>query len=425
MTISSSLNAGVAGLNANAARLASISDNIANSGTYGYKRAEAEFFQMVNAGNNSGSYSAGGVRTSTMRLIDERGALIGTTNATDIAINGRGFLPVQTTGRDTLLTTTGSFRADENGILTTDSGLTLLGWPANPDGTIPAMARDSLAALQPVTVNGNQFVSNPTTAMKMAVNLPATGTVAGADGAPISQTMEYFDNLGTSQKLTMTFTPTVPAAGGSNEWTMTVTDGATGAEVGEYVLTFDESQVGGGTLASVTTVSGGAYDPATGKMVLGLSDGPVSFEIGKPGATNGMTQLSDTYAPTIVTKNGSAVGSLVSVEIDEKGMVHALYDQGFSRVIYQVPVVDVTNPNGLQSMEGQTYRITPDAGNFYLWTAGEGPTGTTQGYMREESATDVAQELTHLIQTQHAYSSNAKIIQTVDQMLQETTNLKR
>ncbi len=37
MSISSSLNAGVAGLAANATRLATISDNIANSGTYGYK----------------------------------------------------------------------------------------------------------------------------------------------------------------------------------------------------------------------------------------------------------------------------------------------------------------------------------------------------------------------------------------------------
>lgn len=43
MTISSSLNAGVAGLNANANKLASIADNIANSSTYGYKRAETDF----------------------------------------------------------------------------------------------------------------------------------------------------------------------------------------------------------------------------------------------------------------------------------------------------------------------------------------------------------------------------------------------
>ena len=53
MTISSSLNAGVAGLNANAARLASIADNISNSGTFGYKRARTDFESLVVGGTHS------------------------------------------------------------------------------------------------------------------------------------------------------------------------------------------------------------------------------------------------------------------------------------------------------------------------------------------------------------------------------------
>jgi len=43
MTISSSLNASVAGLAANASRLATISDNIANSATHGYRRVKTDF----------------------------------------------------------------------------------------------------------------------------------------------------------------------------------------------------------------------------------------------------------------------------------------------------------------------------------------------------------------------------------------------
>ena len=77
MTISSSLNAGVAGLNANASRLATISDNIANSSTYGYKRAETDFHALVN-GSSSTKYSAGGVRTSSARLIEYRCSTDGT-----------------------------------------------------------------------------------------------------------------------------------------------------------------------------------------------------------------------------------------------------------------------------------------------------------------------------------------------------------
>jgi flagellar hook protein FlgE len=95
MTISSSLSAGVAGLNANATRLASISDNIANSSTFGYKRASTDFTSMViTSSRGAGTYSAGGVRASTVRLIDERGDLVGTGNPLDLAIAGRGMLPV-------------------------------------------------------------------------------------------------------------------------------------------------------------------------------------------------------------------------------------------------------------------------------------------------------------------------------------------
>jgi len=91
MTISSSLNASVAGLAANASRLATISDNIANSATYGYRRVQADFHSMVIA-STGGTYSAGGVRTTTQRLIDQGGALTSTANPTDLAVRVRGFL---------------------------------------------------------------------------------------------------------------------------------------------------------------------------------------------------------------------------------------------------------------------------------------------------------------------------------------------
>ena len=434
MTISSSLNAGVAGLNANATRLATIADNIANSGTYGYKRAMADFQAMVNSGTSPSGYAAGGVRSSTMRLIDERGPLIASANPTDIAIDGRGFLPVTdinainggaTSNYPISLTTTGSFRPDANGVLRTQSGHVLMGWPAAANGTLPAFPRDSMSGLEPVRVDRNQFVANPTTEMTFGINLPATETAAGALGDALNLTVEYFGNLGTSETLDVTFTPTIPTTGSSNEWTMEITDSATGTVVGEYTLTFDATATAGGTLASVTTVTGGAFDPLTGRVALTLPGGAIDLNIGIPGSSAGMTQLSSTYSPTAISKNGSPVGTLVSVEIDDNGYLHAIYDQGFSRRIYQIPVVDVANPNGLVSLSDQAYQLSQASGSFFLWNAGEGPTGSTAGFSREQSATDVAGELTSLIQTQRAYSSNAKIIQTVDEMLQETTNIKR
>lgn len=444
MSISSSLNAGVAGLNANATRLATISDNIANSGTFGYKRASADFESMViSQARGAGTYSAGGVRASTTRLIEERGALVGTSNALDIAIAGRGMLPVvpsvaldNTTGTlPMMMTTTGSFRTDANGVLRTESGLVLLGWAANADGTIPILPRDTASGLVPVVINANQTAGDPTTRMRLGVNLPATQTAAGADGTTLPLSVEYFGNLGTSETLDITFTPSVPASGSSNTWTMVIRDSATEDDpltagtdesiIGEYTLVFDDSRGSGGTLASVTAVSGGPYNAGTGTLDLTVAGGPLTVQIGSLGDPNGLTQLSDSFAPTAITKDGSPVGNLTAVEIDEDGFITATYDTGFTRRIYQVPLVDVPNPNGLIALNNQTYQISPSSGSFFLWDAGDGPTGAVVGYAREGSTTDVAAELTALIQTQRAYSSNAKVIQTVDEMLQETTNIKR
>jgi len=436
MSISSSLNAGVMGLKANASKLSVISDNIANSATFGYKRSQADFHSMV-TGSSGGTYSAGGVRTTTEKLISERGSLVGTSNSTDIAVRGRGMVPVtKETAVDAgganlpmLLQTTGSFRTDENGYLKSASGMILMGWPALDDGTIPNYPRDTPAGLEPIKLNVNEFVGEPTNQMQVIANLPATGTRPGAPGDIENLSVEYFNNLGTSETLSITFTPTVPATAGapaSNEWTMQLMDSAQGgAVVGEYRLTFRDTSVAGGTIDTVTTVSGGAYDPATGSFNVNVASGPMEVAIGVPGSPQGLTQLSDSFSPVVINKNGTPVGNMISVDIDSSGMVNALYDNGAVKTLYQIPLIDMPNPNGLVALDSQTYQISRDSGPYFMWNAGDGPTGDLVNFAREESTTDVATELTDLIQTQRAYSSNAKVIQTVDEMLQETTNLKR
>jgi len=434
MTISSSMNAGVMGLNANAGKLAVISDNIANSATYGYKRSVADFHSMV-IGTSDSKYTAGGVRMTNQRLIDERGSLIGTSNSTDIAVGGRGMFPVTSEaavnsgGGDLpmMLQTTGSFRTDASGYLRSETGLVLMGWPALPDGSIPDYPRDSIAGLEPVQININELAGEPTTKMTLGINLPATGTEPGAPGTTETLSVEYFDNLGKSQTLDLSFTPTVPGAPpASNAWTMEMRDNALGgALIGEYDLTFSDARPDGGTLASVTPVSGGAYDPATGAVSVNVAGGPLEVTLGRIGEPGGMTQLSDIFAPSTVTKDGAPVGTIVGLDVDPNGMVNALYDIGITRTLYQIPLADVPNPNGLTTLDNQAYQVSRDSGAFFLWNAGSGPTGELRNFSREESTTDVATELTEMIKTQRAYSSNAKVIQTVDEMLQETTNIKR
>lgn len=434
MSISSSLNAGVMGLNVNATRLSTISDNIANSATYGYKRSQVDFSSMV-LQQQSSSYSAGGVRVDTLKDIAATGSLVSTGNATDIAVSGRGLFPVtDSTGlttlpaeRNLMLLPTGSFYADQNGNLRTQSGLFLLGWPADSDGNIGNVSRNSGANLEPVNISTSRFTASPTTSVELGINLPADATLAGAFGDDYNLPIEYFDNLGRAQTLTFQFTPVVPATGASNQWQVQIFDNAGDptVSIGSLDLTFSDTTAAGGRIATTTAGGGATYDPGTGRVSLNLAHGPVDVFIGRPGDSSGITQLSAPFSPTEITKDGAPIGDLQSVEIDEGGNLQAIYDTGFRRTLYQIPVGDVPNMNGLQALDSQAFAISAASGNLYLWDAGSGPVGGIAGYALMESTTDIASELTDLIETQRSYSSNAKIIQTVDEMLQETTNLKR
>ncbi|MFN3525228.1 MAG: flagellar hook-basal body complex protein, partial [Paracoccus sp. (in: a-proteobacteria)] len=294
---------------------------------------------------------------------------------------------------------------------------------------VPLASRDTMGSLEPVKIQTNQASGDPTTRISLGVNLPASDTLATASGESLPLKVEYYGNIGTNESLTFRFTPqTTAAVGTTNIWTMEISDSATDPAlnpIASYEITFDATQAHGGSVASVTTLTGLPYDPVSGNIPLQLGGGAIDLFVGVPQGGTGLRQLDASFAPTNIIKNGSAVGNLVSVEIDANGFIRASYDTGFTRRLYQIPLVDVPNPNGLVTSDGQSYKISPNSGSFFLWDAGDGPTGSVLGYAREASTTDIAQELTNLINTQRAYSSNAKIIQTVDEMLQETTNIKR
>lgn len=435
MSLSSALNAGVAGLSVNATRLAVISDNIANSSTNGYRRSDVSFSSLVTP-SGSNAYSAGGVAVSAFRDVVSAGSLISTGSATDISVSGRGMLPVTTAASVELssaerpfeMVATGSFSRDESGYLVTRSGLALLGWPTDADGSVlGALIRESPSSLVPVQISPFLTVSEPTTTMNLGINLPASQTEAGQPGTAFETTIEYFDSVGRDFLIRAEFTPVVPLTGSSNQWRVSFYDSATSATVpiAEYDVEFDATRTGRGALLSVTPIGGVPYDPLTGIAQVTVADGPIDVFIGSPGTPGGLIQLDSPFAPTNVSKNGAPAGNLQSLQVTDQGILEAVYDTGQTRALFQIPLVNVPNPNGLTALDGQAFAPSSDSGGIYLWDANNGPVGGIVGFSLQQSAVDVARELTDLIQTQRAYSSNATTIRTVDEMLQETTNLKR
>ena len=98
MSINSALLSGVSGLLANAAKLGTISDNIANVNTVGYKRNQTDFQTIVTAASgNRGAYSAGGVLAQSFQRVSQQGQLQRTGNAY-LASNESGSFNLKTPG---------------------------------------------------------------------------------------------------------------------------------------------------------------------------------------------------------------------------------------------------------------------------------------------------------------------------------------
>jgi flagellar hook protein FlgE len=455
MSLSSSLNAGVQGLSVNSTRLSAISDNIVNSNTNGFKRVLTEFSSIAIDNSVESRYTAGGVRAFVKRDITAVGTLESTNNSTDIAISGNGFFATTPTtnpsnfnplSQSVHLRTTGSFAADSEGFLKNQNGDYLLGWELESDGTttVASPSRNTTAHLKTINSQRIQFNSLPTSKISLSGPLPANATKFGADIADntVIHTEEYFNTIGNSEILTYRFTPQPSTTIGtsSNIWDLEIYDSATttnGGLLGKFWMQFqDASDTQSGSITSLTPVdtdldgtpdAPATYDAHTGIINLETATTSINSFIGSALDYNGITQTGALTEASIRldSKDGSSYGEFQGVEIDDNGIVSAFFSNDQFRPIYQIPIITMANPNDLEALSAQGYALTNESGAMSLGSAGENSSGKIINYALTKSTVDIAQELTQLIETQRAYSSNAKIIQTVDEMLQETTNIKR
>jgi flagellar hook protein FlgE len=142
-------------------------------------------------------------------------------------------------------------------------------------------------------------------------------------------------------------------------------------------------------------------------------------DLGTVGETDGLSQFSSPTNVAFVRQNGAAVGELNGVRIDEQGYVIASFTNAEERRLYQLPVVTFANPAALDPRSGNVFAQTDASGEFNLRVAGRGGAGVLAPSSLEAANVDIAEEFTKMIVTQRAYSANAKVINTTDQMLDE------
>ncbi|HBO59572.1 MAG TPA: hypothetical protein DD624_06670 [Alphaproteobacteria bacterium] len=151
----------------------------------------------------------------------------------------------------------------------------------------------------------------------------------------------------------------------------------------------------------------------------------INLYIGDTNTANGLTQLAGKYTTNYTTQDGAKYGSYTGVSVSEDGIVTAIFDNGETRAIAQIPIATFVDANSLEALTGNIWIETTASGNATLRTAGEGGAGTISASSLEDSTVDIASEFTDMITTQRAYSAASKIITTADDMLEELLTIKR
>ncbi len=137
------------GMNAQQTNLEVIANNIANINTTGYKRARAEFSDLLyqvdrtqgvpNRANSSivpeGVSIGLGVKTSAVRNVHIQGELTSTGNSFDMALNGKGWFQIEGADGSTLYSRSGAFNTNATGQLVTVDGANVI-----PAITVPTDA---------------------------------------------------------------------------------------------------------------------------------------------------------------------------------------------------------------------------------------------------------------------------------------------
>jgi flagellar hook protein FlgE len=435
MSLFGALNTAVSGLSSQSAAFGNISDNVANSQTTGYKAVDTSFVDYLTTStatdNEPGSVSAVPEYTNTVQ-----GTISQSSDPLAMAISGQGFFAVSeaagvgTTGQpnfsaQTFYTRAGDFQLNNDAYLVNSAGEYLQGWTVN---SATGVANQS--QLAPIQITQTQFNPVETSNVNLSANLPATP----AANAPVSSQVDVYDSLGNSHTLSLNWTQN-----SNNDWTVTISSpDANPATIGTAEVQFGDASPNGvaaGTIGSFGTLTGnltaasyGAAQPATLSMTTDFGSGnqTINLNMGDFGEANGVTQFAGTaYSLRSISQDGVAPGAFTGISITDSGDVVANYNNGQTETVAQVPIITFSAPDSLQRQNGQAFTATTNSGNAIAQVENTNGAGSLVTGSVESSNVDIATEFSKLIVAQQAYSANAKMVTTANDLLQTTINMKQ
>ena len=436
MGIFDALTTAVSGLQAQSFALQNISGNISNSQTVGYKETDTEFQDLV-SNAALGQETSGGVFASSTASNTVQGTIQNETSPTDMAVDGDGYFvvaqPSNTSGSQSTFsgvqdyTRRGDFTLNDDGYLVNGAGYYLMGTPLNPGTGAPTTSSPTV-----LQFNNSFLPAQATTSIDYQANLPSspsssaftaptgysvnpltTGTVVGTDASTFtSQSLDggsvtAYDSDGNAVNVQL-------------RWAQTSTSPSTWQLFYQTNPTATGTQVAWQSAGTsfVFNSSGALTSPTTGSIAIsnltvgGDNIGNVALSYGTGGLTQYANSTGD-VSVTGITQNGFAAGEMESLSVDSQGQIEGSFSNGQTVALANVTLATFNGEDSLQQLDGEAFAATPESGNP-LYSA----TGKVVGSSLESSNVDIATQFSQLIVAQQAYSANAKVMTTADQMIQ-------
>ncbi|WP_369789331.1 flagellar hook protein FlgE [Rouxiella sp. WC2420] len=383
------------GLDAVTQQMNSVSNNIANAGTVGFKSGHTQFSALYANGQPMGV----GV-SKIAQSITRKGNFLASDSELHLAINGAGFFIVRDSSGAPAVTRAGTFGFDNQGRLSSN-GMLLQGHGVDAKGALQT------GALTDLKISNGAIPAKASDTLGFTANLdsnakvPTTKTFDPADASSFNSqhTSEVYDSLGGKHQLTQYFVKT-----GVNKWDVHyVADGKVSSTPPQS-LTFNSS----GKLLTPTgpLMLNSIFTPTTGAAAISLA---VDYA--------GTSQYQSPFDVTQDKSNGYPTGQKTGQRIDEDGTVYATFSNGERLLQGQLVLANFRNPNGLSPQDNTTWQQTSASGEMLTGNPGTGLYGSIKASMLEESNVDLTAELVGLMTAQRSYQANTKVISTDNSMM--------
>lgn len=381
---------GLSGLNAYSQGLKTVSNNVSNLNTSGFKASDISFSDIYGGGSAGGlSYGSGysgqghGVNFDTVSINFSQGELRQTNRDLDMAIDGSGFF-VLLDGDQAYYTRTGSFVVDEEGYVVlagTDYRLAVL---------------DSNG--RPVSLNVDAARTSPpeaTTAIEFADNLSSTAT------SYTIPDLKVYDERGGEHTWTIAFSRAETVA---DEWTVKVTD-AGGTEIDSQTLKF----IGG--VVDPTTATLTFEDTANGLSVAFNFADVTSFSSGS---------VSNLRAADV---DGHGTGSVATLKVNERGQFEIAYTNEETLELGAIALADFRDPQKLEQRSNGLFAHAGFGQVQYL-SAEDSRVGTIMAGRLEASNVDLGAQFGDLILIQRGFQASSQIISVTNDMIQQLFGIR-